>query len=120
MSDNSLVSFATLDGGDDGEEVQTCGAGAYTGADDDAQGTCWLEDSARAVARNPVEKAARPTVSKKPSGDPLSLGNANLLLAYVDGLADPRPAVITRLLAETGMRVAMVILDKFYMDVCHF
>src|SRR5260370_8106701 len=51
MSDNSLVSFATLDGGDDGEEVQTCGAGAYTGADDDAQGTCWLEDSARARSR---------------------------------------------------------------------
>src|SRR6267378_7284886 len=51
MSDNSLVSFATLDGGDDGEEVQTCGAGAYTGADDDAQGTCWIEDSARARSR---------------------------------------------------------------------
>src|SRR6202171_4980059 len=59
MSDNSLVSFATLDGGDDGEEVQTWGAGAYTGADDDAQGTCWIENSARARSRT-GESAVRP------------------------------------------------------------
>jgi hypothetical protein len=55
MSGSSLASFATLDGGDDGKEVQTCGAGTYTGADDDAQGTCWLKDSAaREVERAKV------------------------------------------------------------------
>ena len=31
------------------------------------------------------------------------------LLGYVDGLADPRPTVIVRLLAETGMRVSELL-----------
>jgi site-specific recombinase XerD len=63
----------------------------------------WLEEGI--VPRNPAHRAARPKVSRQPGSISLSLGHANMLLGYVDGLADPRPGVITRLLAETGMRV---------------
>lgn len=63
----------------------------------------WLAEDV--VTRNPAQNATRPKLSAKPGSIALSLGQANTLLAYVDTLTDPRPAVITRLLAETGMRV---------------
>ena len=63
----------------------------------------WLAEDV--VARNPAQNAARPKVSAEPSSISLTLGQSNALLAHVNGLADLRPGVITRLLAETGMRV---------------
>jgi integrase/recombinase XerD len=63
----------------------------------------WLAEDV--VARNPAQNATRPKVSSAPSSISLSLGYSSMLLAYVDSLTDPRPGVITRLLAETGMRV---------------
>lgn len=64
----------------------------------------WLDEDV--VARNPVAKATRPKVSRKPGSISLTRIQAGALIAYVDSLADPRPAVIVRLLAETGMRVS--------------
>lgn len=58
------------------------------------------------VARNPAANAARPSRSDGPASIALTSEQAAQLLAYVDQLADPRPAVIVRLLAETGMRVS--------------
>lgn len=63
----------------------------------------WLAEDA--VARNPVQNAARPQVSKEPGSIALSLAQASLLLGYTDSLRDQRAGVIVRLLAETGMRV---------------
>jgi integrase/recombinase XerD len=63
----------------------------------------WLHEDI--VTRNPFARAARPEVSKKPRSISLTRAQAAGLLAYIDSLADPRPAVIFRLLAETGMRV---------------
>jgi integrase/recombinase XerD len=57
------------------------------------------------VARNPAANAARPKVSPKPVSIFLTLRQAAGLLEYVDGLRDGRPALIVRLLAQTGMRV---------------
>jgi integrase/recombinase XerD len=57
------------------------------------------------VARNPAANAKRPAVSAKPVSIYLSKPQAAQLLTYVDGLADQRPGVIYRLLAQTGMRV---------------
>ncbi|HEY6493301.1 MAG TPA: tyrosine-type recombinase/integrase [Trebonia sp.] len=63
----------------------------------------WLSEGI--VTRNPFAMAARPAVSKKPVSIALTRVQASDLLAYIDSLADPRPSVIFRLLAETGMRV---------------
>jgi site-specific recombinase XerD len=57
------------------------------------------------VARNPAANAKRPKVSAKPVSISLDKPQASQLLTYVDGLADRRPGVIYRLLAQTGMRV---------------
>jgi site-specific recombinase XerD len=63
----------------------------------------WLTEDV--VARNPAKRAKRPTVSPAPVSIALSRRQAADLLAYVNGLADQRAAVIVRLLAETGIRV---------------
>jgi integrase/recombinase XerD len=57
------------------------------------------------VARNPAENAKRPKVSADPVSIYLSKPQAAALVAYTDSLGDPRPGVICRLLAQTGMRV---------------
>jgi site-specific recombinase XerD len=64
----------------------------------------WLEEDV--VARNPAHGASRPAVSKAPGSISLTRRQAADLLAYLDSLADPRPGVIFRLLAETGMRIS--------------
>jgi integrase/recombinase XerD len=64
----------------------------------------WAQEDV--VTRNPAANAARPAVSKAPGSISLTRHQAADLLAYVDQLPDPRPAVIVRLLAETGMRVS--------------
>jgi site-specific recombinase XerD len=74
----------------------------------------WAEEGV--VERNPARNAKRPRPAKGPTSITLTAQQAAQLLAYVDGLAappagagrrpDPRPAVIVRLLAETGMRVS--------------
>lgn len=57
------------------------------------------------VPRNPAADINRPGVSSAPVSIALSKPQAALLVGYTDSLADPRPGVITRLLAQTGMRV---------------
>jgi integrase/recombinase XerD len=64
----------------------------------------WLGEDV--VRRNPAKRAGRPAVSAEPKSIRLTRRQAAALLGYVDSLADPRPAVIVRLLAETGMRVS--------------
>lgn len=74
----------------------------------------WAEEGL--IERNPARNAKRPRRAKGPTSITLTAAQAGQLLAYVDGLADPpagssrrpdpRPAVIVRLLAETGMRVS--------------
>lgn len=64
----------------------------------------WLTEDV--VSRNPAKRAARPKVSKEPKSIRLTRTQAAALLGYVDTVTDPRPAVIVRLLAETGMRVS--------------
>jgi site-specific recombinase XerD len=63
----------------------------------------WLAEDI--VTRNPAKRAKRPKVSPKPVSISLTRHQAAALLAYVNGLANQRPGVIVRLLAETGMRV---------------
>jgi site-specific recombinase XerD len=63
----------------------------------------WLTEDM--VARNPAAGGARPKVSAAPSSIRLTRREATGLLAHADSLADPRPGVIVRLLAQTGMRV---------------
>jgi integrase/recombinase XerD len=60
------------------------------------------------VERNPAKNAKRPAVSAEPVSIALTRAQASALLAYADSIAgrDPRPAIIIRLLAETGMRVS--------------
>jgi integrase/recombinase XerD len=64
----------------------------------------WLSEDV--VSRNPAKRASRPKVSSAPRSIRLTRRQAGQLLAHVDQLTDPRPAVIVRLLAETGMRVS--------------
>jgi site-specific recombinase XerD len=74
----------------------------------------WAQEGV--VERNPARNAKRPRRAKGPTSITLTREQAAQLLAYVDDLAappagssrrpDPRPAVIVRLLAETGMRVS--------------
>jgi integrase/recombinase XerD len=64
----------------------------------------WLSEEV--VRRNPAANAKRPKVSSAPASIRLTRQQAADLLAYVNGLADLRPRIIVRLLAETGMRVS--------------
>jgi site-specific recombinase XerD len=75
----------------------------------------WAEEGV--LERNPAKNAARPARADRPTSITLTREQAAQLLRYVDDLADPpagprprrpdpRPAVIVRLLAETGMRVS--------------
>lgn len=64
----------------------------------------WLSEDV--VARNPAKRARRPKVSADPGSIRLTRSQAAALLGHVDSLPDKRPAVIVRLLAETGMRVS--------------
>jgi integrase/recombinase XerD len=64
----------------------------------------WLDEGV--VERNPAANARRPARPRGPSSITLTAQQARQLLGYVDGLADTRPSVIVRLLAETGMRVS--------------
>lgn len=64
----------------------------------------WLAEEI--VSRNPAKRAKRPKVSGKPTSTALTRDQAAALIAHVNGLADLRPGVIVRLLAETGMRVS--------------
>lgn len=61
------------------------------------------------VSRNPAKRARRPKVSTAPASISLTRRQAADLLAYVNELADERPGVIVRLLAETGMRVGELV-----------
>ena len=63
----------------------------------------WTEEDV--LARNPVANVKRPKVSPKPVSIYLSKPQATTLVRYTDSLDDPRPGVICRLLAQTGMRV---------------
>lgn len=63
----------------------------------------WLAEDI--VTRNPAANAARPTVSAAPRSINLTRVQSLTLLEYLNGISDPRPGVIFRLLAETGMRV---------------
>jgi site-specific recombinase XerD len=81
----------------------------------------WVEEGV--VERNPARNAKRPRRATGPTSITLTAQQAAQLLAYVDGLAeppagssrrpDPRPAVIVRLLAETGMRVSELCGSRF-------
>ena len=64
----------------------------------------WLAEDA--VERNPAKNARRPRQSGEPKSITLTRQQAAQLLAYADSLPDTRPAVIVRLLAETGMRIS--------------
>lgn len=64
----------------------------------------WLTEDM--VSRNPAAHAKRPKVSTAPVSIRLTRQQAADLLAYVNGLADLRPRIVVRLLAETGMRVS--------------
>jgi integrase/recombinase XerD len=69
--------------------------------------TYWLREDV--VRRNPAEHATRPELSKAPGSIALTERQAALLVKHVNEIAsrgDMRPAVIVRLLAETGMRVS--------------
>jgi integrase/recombinase XerD len=63
----------------------------------------WLAEEV--VTRNPAANAVRPKIAAEPGSISLTRAQASMLLAHIDGLADLRPSVIFRLLAETGMRV---------------
>lgn len=57
------------------------------------------------VTRNPAANAKRPVIGNEPGSIALTRDQAAALLAYVDELTDQRPAVIVRVLAQTGMRI---------------
>jgi site-specific recombinase XerD len=63
----------------------------------------WLSE--QMVTRNPAAHAKRPAVGNQPGSIALTRQQASALLAYTDSLDDRRPAVIVRLLAQTGMRI---------------
>ena len=81
----------------------------------------WVQEGL--IERNPARNAKRPRRAEGPTSITLTAEQAAQLLAYVDGLAappagssrrpDPRPAVIVRLLAETGMRVSELCGARF-------
>jgi len=64
----------------------------------------WLDEDV--VQRNPAKNAKRPRRSSEPKSITLTPQQAQQLIGSVDGLKDRRPAVIVRLLAETGMRIS--------------
>jgi integrase/recombinase XerD len=67
----------------------------------------WLHEGI--VERNPAKNATRPNVSKAPGSIALTERQAVALVKYVGEVAargDLRPAVIVRMLTETGMRVS--------------
>ena len=68
---------------------------------------CWLDEDV--VQRNPVANVRRLARSREPVSISLTAQQARQLLGYVDDLADTRPSVIVRLLAETGMRVGQLL-----------
>jgi integrase/recombinase XerD len=67
----------------------------------------WMHEDV--VRRNPAKHATRPNVSKAPGSIALTEQQCAAIIQHVGELADRgdrRPAVIIRLLAETGMRVS--------------
>jgi site-specific recombinase XerD len=66
--------------------------------------TYWVREDV--LPRNPAVHAARPRALKEPTSVALTRAQARQLLDYVDQLPDIRPALVVRLLLETGMRVS--------------
>jgi len=80
----------------------------------------WVDEDV--VERNPAANVRRPPRSREPTSITLTARQARQLLGYVDGLADTRPTVIVRLLAETGMRVGELLgarVEDLAMDDGH-
>jgi len=81
----------------------------------------WLDEDV--VERNPAANVRRPQRSREPTSITLTAQQARQLLGYVDGLADTRPSVIVRLLAETGMRVGELLgarVEDLAIDEGHY
>jgi len=81
----------------------------------------WLDEDV--VERNPAANVRRPPRSREPTSITLTAQQARQLLGYVDGLADTRPSVIVRLLAETGMRIGELLgarVEDLAMDDGHY
>jgi integrase/recombinase XerD len=81
----------------------------------------WVDEDV--VERNPAANVRRPPHSREPASITLTARQARQLLGYVDDLADTRPSVIVRLLAETGMRVGELLgarAEDLAMDDGHY
>jgi site-specific recombinase XerD len=80
----------------------------------------WLDEDV--VQRNPAANVRRPPRSREPTSITLTAQQARQLIGYVDGLADTRPSVIVRLLAEAGLRVGELLgarVEDLAMDDGH-
>lgn len=58
------------------------------------------------LERNPAAHARRPKAAREPGSIALTLAQARQLTDYADSLPEARPALVVRLLLETGMRVS--------------
>lgn len=64
----------------------------------------WVQEGE--LTYNPAAHARRPKAGREPGSIALTLPQARQLVDYCDELPDIRPALVVRLLLETGMRVS--------------